>query len=398
MQKRVINKRRLSAQFVQKARPQARAFLVWDTDQKGLAVQVQPSGYRAFKVIYRHRHRSRWFHIGDAKAIGLADARTKAAELMLAVIRDGKDPAAEKRIYRQSTTFGAMASRYVEEYAKRKNKSWPQADQLVRRYLLPMWGELDASAISPSDVRAVLGRITAPITANQVLASASAIFSWAIRQEILTNNPTRGVEQNTTTSRERILSDSEIPVFWQAFGDAGMAGKALRVLLLVGQRPGEVAHMRREHVVDGWWTLPGKPEAATEWPGTKNAQTHRVWLPQPVRDMIAELNTDDSGFVFGRVWALDKLMRRICERINISRATPHDLRRTHGTTVASLGFGRDAMNRIQNHREGGIASVYDRHQYADENKRIMESVASRLLDLALGTGAPTNIIPLQKSS
>ena len=85
MPKRAINKRRLSALFVQKVRPQAHAFLVWDTDQKGLAVQVQPSGYRAFKVIYRHRHRSRWFHIGDAKAIGLADARTKAAELMLAV-------------------------------------------------------------------------------------------------------------------------------------------------------------------------------------------------------------------------------------------------------------------------------------------------------------------------
>jgi hypothetical protein len=27
----------------------------------------------------------------------------------------------------------------------------------------------------------------------------------------------------------------------------------------------------------------------------------------------------------------------------------------------------DAMNRIQNHKEGGIGSVYDRHQYAEEN-------------------------------
>jgi integrase len=58
------------------------------------------------------------------------------------------------------------------------------------------------------------------------------------------------------------------------------------------------------------------------------------------------------------------------------KATPHDLRRTHGTTVTGLGFGRDAMNRIQNHREGGIASVYDRHQYAEENKKVMEAVAT----------------------
>jgi hypothetical protein len=61
---------------------------------------------------------------------------------------------------------------------------------------------------------------------------------------------------------------------------------------------------------------------------------------------------------------------------------PHDLRRTHGSTVTSLGFGREAMNRIQNHRDGGIASVYDRHGYADENKQIMEAVCSRILTLA----------------
>ena len=44
------------------------------------------------------------------------------------------------------------------------------------------------------------------------------------------------------------------------------------------------------------------------------------------------------------------------------------------------------MNRVQNHREGGIGSVYDRHQYSTENKKIMESVAAHLM--ALATGKP----------
>ena len=91
-------------------------------------------------------------------------------------------------------------------------------------------------------------------------------------------------------------------------------------------------------------------------------------------------------------------MRSTCKDLSIPRATPHDLRRTHGTTVTALGFGRDAMNRIQNHREGGIADIYDRHEYADENKRIMEAVVSRLLALAQCSGAPTNVFPLQKPS
>jgi hypothetical protein len=69
------------------------------------------------------------------------------------------------------------------------------------------------------------------------------------------------------------------------------------------------------------------------------------------------------------------------------------LRRTHGSTVTGLGFGRDAMNRIQNHREGGIASVYDRHGYADENRKIMEAVAAKIMSLAEGKQAD-NVVKL----
>ena len=394
-QKRAIHKKRLSALFVAKVQPQARAFLVWDSDQKGLALQVRPSGHAAFKLVYRYRGRSRWFHIGDAKAIGLADARTKAAELMLAVVRDGKDPAGEKHIGRQFTTFGELAGRYLTEHAQRKNKSWKQADAHVRRRLLPVWGELDASAISRADVRAVLSKITGPVAANQTLAAASAIFSWAAKQELLTTNPCRGIERNATAPRERTLSDTEIRRCWEAFGNAGMAGVALRVLLLVGQRPGEVAHMRREHIVDGWWELPGLPQAATGWPGVKNAKSHSVWLSQPVRKIIAELNTDgDCGFVFGQVvWDLSTSMRHICRELEIARATPHDLRRTFCSKVTELGFGRAAMDRLANHKESGVTDTYDRYSYRREDQQIMESVAKNLLALVTGeTDASSNVV------
>ena len=62
--------------------------------------------------------------------------------------------------------------------------------------------------------------------------------------------------------------------------------------------------------------------------------------------------------------------------------TPHDLRRTFCSKVTALGFGREAMNRVTNHKEGGIADVYDRHEYAEENKKIMETVARHLVTIA----------------
>jgi integrase len=265
---------------------------VWDTYQRGLVLRVQPTGQKSWKAVYSHGGRPRWYHVGDASAIGLTEARRIAAKVMLAVA-EGKDPVAERMAERGAGTFAELAERYVEEYAKRKNKSWRQADALVRKHLLPRWGKLNAKSITRSDVRAVMSRIEKPVLANQVKAAASAIFSWGIKQERITVNPCSGVDGNETQSRERVLSDSEIKLFWSAFDSAGLVrSSALKVILLTGQRPGEVSYMRREHVKDGWWTMPGAPDLNTRWPGTKNGQTHRVWLPKPVRDVITDIDGD----------------------------------------------------------------------------------------------------------
>ena len=172
---------KLSEILVRRVRPEPTAFNIWDTYQRGLVLRVQPSGARAFKAVYRHRGRARWFHVGDAAAIGLADARKLAAEVMLSAAR-GSDPVAERRAERNAGTVADVAARYVETYAKRRNKSWRQADTLVRRYLLPRWGKLHLAAITRADVRAMVARIEAPVLANQVLAATSAIFSWAMKQ------------------------------------------------------------------------------------------------------------------------------------------------------------------------------------------------------------------------
>ena len=397
------NKRKLTTLLLQRLRPQPRAFMVWDAQQRGLALRVWPSGRRSWYLVYRRHGRPRWYHIGAADAVGLADARKLAAETMLDVIR-GRDPAAEKRAARGAGTFAELAERYREEYARKKNKSWRQADYLVRRYLLPAWGKLSAESIKRSDVRAVIGRIAGPSLANQVRAAASAIFSWAVKQELVEINPCRGVERNETRSRERVLADAEVPLFWRAFDDAGLVrSAALKALLLTGQRPGEIIHMRREHIIGAWWTMPGAPCPEVGWPGTKNSLTHRVWLPQALRDIIAELGNGEepTGFVFsgdGRraIKELDGAMRDVCRRLGIAeKVTPHDLRRTHGSTITALGFGRDAMNRIQNHREAGIASVYDRHGYAEETKRVMDAVASKVIALAEGRSAGAKVVPLR---
>ena len=83
---------------------------------------MQPTGHKTWKVIYSLHGRPRWYSLGAADAIGLADARKLAGRVMFQVA-EGKDPAAERKADRSKGTFEELAARYVEEYAKRNNKS-----------------------------------------------------------------------------------------------------------------------------------------------------------------------------------------------------------------------------------------------------------------------------------
>jgi Arm DNA-binding domain len=239
--RREPNKRLFNNLPIERLEPKDQPYLIWDTKQDRLAIRVEPSGHCSYKVIYSRHGRPRWYNIGKVNAVDLAAARKLAGKIMTRVA-DGEDPQADRKAERNQGTFEELAKSYVDQYARRENKSWKQADALVKKHLIPKWGKLKAADISRSEVKRI-SKINAPIVANQVLASASAIFSWAIKEELagIKINPCAKVDRNDTKERERILSDSEISKFWTAFDDVGLVeGAALKVILLTGQRPGEV--------------------------------------------------------------------------------------------------------------------------------------------------------------
>ncbi len=337
---RAPNRRNLTDLYVNKVNPQDRPFLTWDAKTDGLALAVYPTGTKSWKLVYRHNGQPRWFTIGKATTIGLADARKLARRLALRVA-EGEDPQAERKAERTAGTFTELATQYVEQYASKRNRSWKQADALVRKYLLPALGKLRAADIERSDIKRVFVALSErPVLANQVLAAAGAMFEWAMREEVggVKLNPARGIERNATRARERVLSESEVALFWPELTPA------LKLILLSGQRPGECAHMRAAHLVDGWWEMPGQPVPELGWPGTKNGQDHRVWLSEPARALVEQHLADDKA-------RLDADMRTVVAKLAVERATPHDLRRTSLTMITRLGFGRDARDRIANHRE-----------------------------------------------
>ncbi|MEX2454996.1 MAG: integrase arm-type DNA-binding domain-containing protein [Rhodospirillaceae bacterium] len=406
--KRAPERRALTARFVETVKPESERRHVYDTKRPGLVLRVEPSGVKTWKFYYRHGGRPRWFTIGRADRVSLADARDRARALD-GEVAAGRDPQADKRATAMAGTFGEMVAQYLAETA---NKSRDQYKAQLDRWALPRWRSQKVADVTRAEVRALHNARAkiAPQSAALLLASISAVFKWGIAEERIDVeiNPCHGITSSKAATRERVLSDDDVATLWRALDDEHLTrAMALRLILLTGQRPGEVRHMRWADIEFGphsfdtvtrdgkirprrfegaWWSLAGASGGG--WPGTKNGQDHRVWLTPAALALLDE--ADDGrreGFVFegtrGKaIGGLDAVMRRLAFD---PPARPHDLRRTHGTTTTRLGFTRDAMNRLQNHREGGIASVYDRHEYADEARRVQEAVGARIAQLVDGS-------------
>jgi integrase len=376
--------------------PASGYYLVWDAEVRRLALAVHASGLKTFKFIYNHRGRSRWKTIGE---IGIVEARRKAYELAVAVA-NGRDPQGESQEDKRAGTFAQLRDRYYAEFANANLKSHKQTRWLLEHYVPQRFNEFKLTQISKADIKSVIGPLAdRPSVAAQVLSALSSPLQWAVDEALLLQaNPCRGVKTAKVRSRERVLSDAEVASFWAEFGKHGNVGIALKFLLLVGQRPGEVAHMNSAHINNQWWEMPG--EASGSWPGTKNGETHRVWIPEAALALLPP--SHPSGLVFGSqprlfLGAMQRAMIAICKKLKVERATPHDLRRSHGTTICRLfGIsGRSMMNKIENHREGGIGGVYDRYSYEAEVRAAMDRTAAELMRLALGEAVASNVVALR---
>ena len=178
------NKRKAHGSIRRRISSEART-IVWDT--QGAAGWRSPStrpGRKVWKCIYPFQGRTRWYTIGRADAVNLKDARKLAGlgpHLQVGDRRRSSGRAKGCAKPRHVRGAGQAVRRAARQEEK---KTWMQNDAQVRKHLLPKWGKLRASTISRSDVKSVMAGIASPGVANLTLASASAIFSWAIKEDV----------------------------------------------------------------------------------------------------------------------------------------------------------------------------------------------------------------------
>jgi integrase len=395
--------RALTTKFVENVKPGTTRREIPDGGCRGLYLVVQPSGRRAWAVRYRFGGKTRKLTL-DGIA-GLAEARLAAAAA-LRELELGDDPAVSKfdvearaakdAAARAADTVDNLAAQFIERHAKKRTResSWRQTEHIFRDIVLPAWRGRVVHDIRRRDVIELIEAVAEdrPILANRVHAALSKFFNWLASRDAIVASPVAGVARpSKERARDRILSDDEIRLLWKAADAVGdPAGACVKVLLLTGQRRGEVAGMRRSEIDADLWTLP--PER------TKNAQRHLVPLSRQVTEMIDALpviaGVDDQVFVgaggrklagFSHVkTALDTQMK-----LNVPWVL-HDVRRTVASGMARIGIKLPVIERVLNHKGesfAGIVGVYQRYDFSGEKRHALQLWADHVD--AIVCGEPT---------
>ena len=394
----MAEKRTLTDPFCKSVGPEAVRKLHWDAKQPHLALSVEPSGAKAWKVAYRFDGKLRWLALGAYPAIGLGAAR-EAASVALAKVTLGRDPQAEKIAAREAAkreakaeTLQSVHRRYLEEHAKRENKSWRQGESVMKAYVLPTLGARKIADIERGDVRRIFDEITAraPLAANLMLNCASGVFSWALEHDLVPANPCAGISRNATKARDRWLNADELRAVVPALEKMDTAeARGLLLVLLTGCRPGEASAMRWEHVAGSWWEQPGEPDPAIGWPGTKNGLTHRVYLSDAAQAILDRSGRQARGFVFigaraRHVAKLDGVTRELAGELGIKAFTPHALRATVASHLSTMKVPKDTISKVLNHIEGGVTAGYIRHSYDAEKQAALVRWGERVREIVAG--------------
>lgn len=349
----------------------------------GFAVRVYGAGKKIYFLSYRNkRGQRRRLSLGDASVKSLGVVRREARELAVK-IENGEDPAQEKLDHRGAITVKRLCHDYIEFHAKpNKKPSSCKEDQRIINYdILPKWGNWKAIDVTRRDVISLLDEIrikrNTKVQPNRTRALIHRLFNFALHREYIGANPCSGLPKMIKEQpRDRVLDDTEINLLLEKLdNEPDFTMKAIfKVILLTGQRPGEVKGMR--------WSEVNENEAVWDLPKerSKNNLPHKVPISKAVLKILSEIKVHNAElkshsrkseeekkhydeFVFpsrygGPVTWLNKKAQKLVKDMEVERWTPHDLRRTMATHLENLGVSSEVISRLQNHKKQGMSAIY----------------------------------------
>lgn len=317
----------------------------------GLALQVTATGARTWILRAMVGGKRRDIGLGGYPDVTLADARERARRDRDA-IREGRDPAAERKAARDALKAAvANAMTFAEAARKRhaiksqefRNKKH-RADWLssLEIYAFPAIGDKPVDQVDRSDVLRILDPIwrTKTETATRLRGRIEDVLNWAaVNGYREGENPARwkGNLDASLPAAAKVQKRGSFPALpWQRMGEFiqdlrerdGTSARALEFAILTGARSREVrgakwSEIDREAKV---WTIPADR--------IKAGKQHRVPLSDAAMSILNRLPETGSPLVFpsprGKELS-DMALSQLCRRMGYtddagSLIVPHGFR------------------------------------------------------------------------
>jgi integrase len=367
-------------------------------DGKGMYLLVNPSGSKYFRFDYRFDGKRKTLALGVYPDTSLKQAR-EAHDKAREQLAQGIDPSENKKAAKvaQSHTFEHVTRAYLTSIAHTVRDVTHQ--KKLRRFELhtfPCIGNLAISDIKSPDIYNILKPIIAKKgleTAHRVHSEISAAFSYAIAHGFTDYDPAQAVAAQIPPQkvkhRAALTEPQEVAqLLRDIFHYQGtfVVQCALRLSPILFQRPGEIRQMEWKDVdldVKEWRYFVTKTEVLHIVP----LSTQAVAILKEIRPL-----TGSGRYVFpssrgdGRPMS-DGTIRTALKTLGYDSdvMTAHGFRTTASTLLNEQGWGADAIERQLCHMpRDAVRAAYNRAQYLDERRRMMQSWADYLDGLKAG--------------
>lgn len=381
-------------------KPKAKTYTL--ADERGLYVEVFPTGGVVWRFRYRINGKQEKLTLGKYPALTLKNARIKRDEAAEAAAM-GRSPAQQKQLAKvaaaDATTVADFGERYFREIVAkdRKNVSLPR--RYFDKSVVPAIGAKPMRDVTTEDVRAIIWSKKDQgfdAAAGEVRGLLKRLFDYGLTAGLVTVNPVLALPMrhvHKARSRERALTPGEIRTFLRAAYESNIRRQfklALHLILLTMVRKSELQLARWEHVdfEQAEWHIPAE--------NSKTGKPHIVFLSKQAMGLFRELEKLASGSALvmpGRGSltkpfaqnAINNALKVALAGQAIPAFTIHDLRRTASTLLHENGWASDVVEKALNHTIGGVRGVYNRAKY-ETQRRDMLQFWSDYVEQLVGTG------------
>ena len=392
----------LTERIIRDAKGDGTARTIWDSQVKGLGLQITQGGKRNYVIRYRVDGRKRQAILARAGELSLKDARERAGRELAAIRAGETDPLRRREDAAREPTVAEGLDRFFDEYVPERiriGRMTPRTEADYRaqadRTLRPALGRLRIADVDRVDVeRAVAPR--GRVQRNRTLALASRLFrlfeTWEYRPQ--NSNPVRGIERSREEPRDRVLAPSELAALSQALADDEVRHPApvaaVRFAALTGLRIGEVRGMEWQHVSfeTGRVTLPTTKTGRRVHDLPDAALTVLRSLPRI--NAWCFTTGHEAPVSYGGV--RDAILRA-ARAAGLEDVRLHDLRRGYMTAAAAAGVGTHVLRDLLGHKTTAMADRYVRavgNPVRDARRQVTAGIAASM------SGEAGQVIPMER--